>query len=249
MKKDIIPMSFDFNGNTVSTIIHEGGEPWWIAKEVCEILGLKNVSMALVEIDQADKMVISGNDVGSNISKLRVVNESGLYDLIFKSIKPEAKKFRRWVTSEVLPQIRKTGSYNTTDPMELLNDPAILRSTLLTYSEKLIEMQPKADGFDRISSADGSVNGTEAAKALQIRPKDLFSWLSQNRWIYKRPGAKQWLGYQDKVQQGLLTHKVLTVLRPDGSEKICERVLITPKGLTKLSTLIGSEDQAGVNSL
>lgn len=131
------------------------------------------------------------------------------------------------------------------DAMRALNDPVAMRGLLLNYSEKVLELQaanaelaPKAEALDRISTADGSLNITEAAKALQMRPKDLFSYLKEHGWIYKRPNASNWLGYQPKASSGLLEHKVTTVLRADGSEKITEQVRVTPKGLTKLAALI-----------
>jgi anti-repressor protein len=126
-----------------------------------------------------------------------------------------------------------------------LNDPGWLRSTLLTYTEKVLaleaqvnELLPSQDALDRISGTDGTMCVTDTAKALQMRPKDLFSFMRQNGWLYRRPGTSYDLGYQSKVIQGLLVHKVTTVLRPDGSEKVTEQVRVTGKGLTKLAKLI-----------
>ncbi|MHA3052597.1 phage antirepressor KilAC domain-containing protein [Acinetobacter sp. ANC 4640] len=133
------------------------------------------------------------------------------------------------------------------DPMQLLADPNLLRSALLTYSEKVIEleqqvecMQPTVAAYDRIATADGSLCLTDAAKALQMRPKDFIGLLNQKQWIYKRTGASHYLGYQEKVQSGYLEHKVTEVTRGDGSTKLTEQVRITPKGLTKLSKLLGN---------
>lgn len=129
-------------------------------------------------------------------------------------------------------------------PVIDLNDPVQLRGLLLNYSanaEKLErrvqELLPSQEALDRISQADGSLCITDAAKALQMRPKELFEWLRQNGWIYKRAGSASDLGYQSKTTAGLLEHKVTTVLRADGSEKVTEQVRITPKGLTKLAAL------------
>lgn len=131
------------------------------------------------------------------------------------------------------------------DPMKALNDPAAMRGLLLTYTEKVIELEaanaelaPKAEALDRIATADGSLCVTDAAKALQMRPKDLFNYLREHGWIYRRAGAGHDVGYQSKTTNGLLEHKVTTVLRADGSEKVTEQVRITPKGLAKLSALI-----------
>lgn len=135
------------------------------------------------------------------------------------------------------------------DPMKLLADPHALRNALLTYSEKVIEleqqvevMQPTVEAFDRIATADGSLCLTDTAKALQLRPKDLISWLNQKQWIYKRTGSAHYLGYQEKVQSGYLEHKVTEITRGDGSAKITEQVRVTPKGLTKLSKLLGNHN-------
>ncbi len=131
------------------------------------------------------------------------------------------------------------------DPAKALTDPTVLRTILLQNVEKVIaleaevnELRPAQEALERIATADGSLCITEAAKALQLRPKDLFQWLRQNGWIYRRPGAGHDLGYQSKTTAGLLEHKVTTVLRGDGSEKVTEQVRITSKGLTKLASLI-----------
>lgn len=126
-----------------------------------------------------------------------------------------------------------------------LNNPADLRMLLANYANDKIELQtqvaelaPKAEALDRIATADGSICITDAAKALQMRPKDLFSYLQAHGWIYRRPNSSSFLGYQSKTNMGLLEHKMTTVLRADGSEKISEQVRVTPKGLARLSALI-----------
>lgn len=131
------------------------------------------------------------------------------------------------------------------DPSKILESPAAMRGLLLTYTEKVIaleaevdEMREDVEAHERLTKADGSLNITEAAKTLGMRPKDLFQWLSQNGWIYKRPNGGTWLGYQTKCNQGLLEHKTTTVLRADGSEKITEQVRITALGLSKLAKII-----------
>lgn len=103
--------------------------------------------------------------------------------------------------------------------------------------ETVRAIAPKADALDRISASDGMENITNTAKALQIRPKELFNYLSSRQWIYRRPGGKGWIAYQNRIQQGLLAHKVTTVQLTDGSERMIENVLVTPKGLAKLAQL------------
>lgn len=116
------------------------------------------------------------------------------------------------------------------DPVAVLNDPATMRSLLLGYTEKVLvledrikEIQPKAEALDRIATADGSLCITDTAKLLQVtKPKELFSLLQRQHWIFRRPGTTVWLGYQDKVQKGFLEHKVTEVTRTDGSSKVTQ---------------------------
>ena len=112
----------------------------------------------------------------------------------------------------------------------------------LVLESRVAAIQPKADALDLIATgSDGSLNITESAKTLQLNPKMLFTWMSGNRWIYRRAGGSGWVAYQDKIQQGLLEHKVTTVSREDGSEKVTEQVRVTAKGLAKLATLFQSK--------
>jgi len=99
----------------------------------------------------------------------------------------------------------------------------------------IYEQAPKVAALDRISTADGFLCITDTAKFLQLRPKDIFSYMSANGWIYRRAGGKSWIAYQDRIKQGVLSHKITTVQRSDGSEKTVEQVLVTPKGLSVLA--------------
>lgn len=108
----------------------------------------------------------------------------------------------------------------------------------LALESHVAVIQPKADALDLIATGSvGSLNITESAKTLQIHPKLLFNWMSGNRWIYRRAGGSGWVAYQDKIQQGLLEHKVTLISREDGSEKVTEQVRMTAKGLARLATL------------
>jgi len=135
---------------------------------------------------------------------------------------------------------------------QVLSDPAAMRGLLLTYTEKVLALEatvsaqaPKCAAHDLIANADGLMNITVAAKNLQIHPHNkLFRYLSENLWIYRRTGSKNYLAYATKIQQGLLTHKVTTVKTGDGSERICEQVLVTPKGLAKLAGVFSAEARA-----
>lgn len=127
-----------------------------------------------------------------------------------------------------------------------------MRGLLLGYTEKVIELrgqvevlEPKAKALDRISDTSGSLCVTEAAKALGLQPKRLFNFLVENRWVYRRNGSKNYLGYQDRCIAGLLEHKVTSVMNnATGEEVIREQVRITPKGLTRLATLLETAEVA-----
>jgi phage regulator Rha-like protein/phage antirepressor YoqD-like protein len=128
------------------------------------------------------------------------------------------------------------------DPMKALSDPATMRGLLLSYSEKVLELEsqvteqaPKVDAYQRLSDAEGSLCITDAAKYLQVKRKDLINYLYSNGWIYRRVGNKNWLAYDAKRKQQLVTHKATTYTLDDGTEKLNEQVRITPKGLAKLA--------------
>lgn len=124
---------------------------------------------------------------------------------------------------------------------EALNDPAKLRHLLLENVEKVLALEaevkdltPLAASYEFLTRTDGTMCITDAAKALDMRPKDLFAWLQGQKWIYRRAANGHWVGYQDRIQSGLLDHRVEEVTRADGSTKITEQVRITAKGMAKL---------------
>lgn len=138
-----------------------------------------------------------------------------------------------------------------TGPMIDVNDPVQLRGLLLSYADKAHELSqrvdellPSKEALDRIAEAAGSLCITDAAKALQVRPGELFDYLRKEHWIYRRVGTNHDVGYQSKVGQGLLEHKVTTVTRPDGSERITEQVRVMPRGLAKLALIFNGDKQA-----
>lgn len=127
---------FNFNSNSVRVVVREG-EPWFVAKDVCRVLELDNPRSTLALLDDDEKGVHSMDTLGGNQS-MTVVTESGLYSLILRSRKPEAKMFKKWVTSEVLPSIRKHGAYLSPDKIEeVLSDPdTIIRLATTLKQEK-----------------------------------------------------------------------------------------------------------------
>ena len=142
----------------------------------------------------------------------------------------------------------------TIDPMKLLNDPAAMRGLLLGYTEKVLSLEltvatqaPKVEAFDRIAEADGCLGLQEAGKALQQKPNKFIGWLREKGWIYRRAGSKNNLGHAEKVNSGYVTHKVKTIDLPDGSQKVCEQAMITPKGLAKLAMMLNVNQSRSID--
>ncbi len=131
------------------------------------------------------------------------------------------------------------------DPMQALSDPATLRALLLTFSERaeILEariqyQEPQVRALSRLSRADGAFNITTAAKMLQVQPRQLFAWLAEHEWIYRRAGSKNWLAYQTRLHQGVLTHKASVQRREGEPDRVHEQVLVTAKGLSRLAESI-----------
>lgn len=238
-------ISFAFDATDVRATTQDG-DPWFVLNDVCKVLEIANPRDAAGRLDDDEKAAVGITDISSNGVEQRrevtIINESGLYSLVLTSRKPEAKRFKKWITSEVIPSIRKTGGYGHTDPVAVLNDPAAMRGLLLTYTEKVLalegkveEMEPQVAALKRIALSDGSMCPTDAAKTLQIRRKDLLDFFMARRWAYRRPGGAGWIAYQDKLASGLLEHKVTTFTGPDGYEKSSTQLRVTPKGLTRLA--------------
>lgn len=235
----VIPFSFE--DHDIRVVTHEE-QPWFVLTDVCRVLEIAKPDRAASRLEDDEKGAHTMRTLGDT-QNVTIINESGLYALILTSRKTAAKRFRKWVTGEVLPAIRKTGGYIAAAPHETPEELAlramtILQATVERQKQQLAEVQPKAEAHDRLAGTEGSISITEGAKLLQVRPKDLFAWLSCNGWIYRRPGNANWLGYSSHTTSGDLVHKVTTVLKPDGSERVAEQVRITPRGLTKLAKLM-----------
>ena len=194
-----------------------------------------------------------------------IISESGLYTLVLRTrdaLTPgtAAHRFRKWVTGEVLPALRRTGSYGRADAAAVaLNDPAALRGLLLGYSERVIELEhraaelvdenatlaPKAGALDRIARSEGSMNITAAAKALGVGPKALHSWLRDKGWTYRRPPDGRVFAFQTKIDAGVLEQKLVTVTGERGApDRSYWQVLVTPKGITRLADLLNADRRA-----
>ncbi|WP_075595411.1 phage antirepressor [Novacetimonas hansenii] len=239
------PTLFRFEGKPLNVQTDENGDLWFHAGDVCRVLELSNVTMALRVLDEDEKGLKSIETLGGK-QEVNCVTEPGIYKLVSRSRKPEAKRFDRWVRHEVLPTIRKTGTYSTTPAIDL-NDPAFLRSTLLTYTEKVIALEaekaeaaPKLEVFERLANSKGRTNLREVGKELQIGSKRGIEFLREIKWTF-RDQAGRWKAYSGAVDAGYIEMKYTTYTNSAGEEVSTQQVFITPKGMTRLAHRLGMQ--------
>lgn len=219
--------------------------PYFVGKDVAEILGYANPRKAIIDhVDEEDKMdgVTIRDSIGREQNPV-LINESGLYSLILSSKMPNAKKFKNWVTAEVLPSIRKHGAYMTPETLEaaILNPDTMIQLCMAlkdeqqknkalqaANSELTVEvqiMQPKADYFDELVDRNLLTNFRETAKQLNIKEKEFISFLLEKRYVYRDK--------RGKLQPYAEKNKGLFEIKEFVNEKTgfsSTQTLITPKG-------------------
>ena len=233
----------------IRTVSDEKGEPWFIGKDVATVLGYSNVRDALCKhVDKEDKDVANCDSLGGR-QKTTIINESGLYSLILSSKLPRAREFKRWVTSEVLPQIRKTGGYiplaaEDDDKTILAKAVRILNRTLEQKDELLEAQRPKVEFADAVTTGDGCILMSELAKLLTRNGYPtgrtrLFRWMRENGYIFKRSTEP----IQKWVEAGLFATSVAVIKTHHGTE---ERVTtkVTGKGQEYFLSILGSLTQS-----
>ena len=234
---------FNFNGNNIR-VIDKDGQPWWIAKDVCEILGLDAASGAR-GLDDDEKGLHNVQTHGGE-QQMAVVNEPGLYSLVLRSRKPEAKDFKRWITHEVIPAIRKHGGYLTPQKVEevLLNPDTIIRlaTDLKAERERRLALEaenvknaPKVLFADSVAASHTDILIGDLAKLLrqngiEIGQKRLFEWLRENGYLIKQRGLSWNMPTQKAMELGLFRVKETTINKPDGSVQISKTTKVTGKG-------------------
>ena len=236
---------YSFDGNQVRTLTDEQGEPWFVAKDVCAVLGYANPSKAINDhVDDEDKL---NNETLSSIGQRGgwLVNESGLYSLIITSKMPNAKAFKRWVTSEVLPSIRRRGVYATDDVIDkVLGNPDFgirLLSELKDErarrrdAERTIEAQrPKVLFADAVASGGRDILVGELAKILRQNGVDtgqnrLFDRLRREGYLMRRNGVPN-MPTQRSADLGLFRVVENAVTHSDGHVTATYTTKVTPKG-------------------
>ncbi|MGY1773547.1 phage antirepressor KilAC domain-containing protein [Blastococcus sp. SYSU D00813] len=226
---------YQFGGHEVRVVVGADGEPWFVAGGVCAVLDLPNVSQAVSRLAEDEKSTITSGEGGPG---RLIVNEAGLYRLIFTSRRPEAEAFRRWVTHEVLPTIRRTGSYGTAPAVPEIG-PAFLRQiaeAMEAKDQQIAELEPRAAVADTLMTADGDYSLREAA---QILSRDHGIDTGQNRLLrtLRDLGWVDYRGkpYQRSIENGRLSVRTRTYDHPHtGEPTITTQVRVTGKGLAWL---------------
>lgn len=227
-----------FNNKEFGNIrtVNIDGEPWFVGKDVANALGYTNPQKAVRDHISVEDRGVNEMDTPSGKQNLTIINESGLYALIFGSKLESAQRFKHWVTSDVLPAIRKTGGYQTVPQGKELLALAVLEAqkTIEEQNHKIREMQPKAIFADAVSASETSILVGDLAKLIcqngyQIGQKRLFEWLRQNGYLMKC-GSSRNMPTQRYLEQGLFEVKESNVQNPDGSIRITRTTKITGRG-------------------
>lgn len=248
---------FDFKGNQVRILSDEKGEPWFVAKDVCEVLGHSNASMALERLDNDERSKFNLGRQGET----NIVNEAGLYALVLGSRKPEAHEFKRWVTHEVLPSIRRHGVYATDATIDhILNDPDFGIKLLTDLkderarrreAERAIEAQkPKVLFADSVAASHSTILVGELAKILKgngvdIGQNRLFQWMRDNGYLISRKGTDFNMPTQKAMELGLFFIKETNVQHSDGHITVNKTPKVTGKGQSYFVNKFLSRDAQG----
>lgn len=229
--------------------VEVNGEFWLIGKDVAQVLGYSNPRDALSRhVDDEDKNTVVFHDGTSGNPNMTIINESGFYSLALSSKLPSAKKVRRWVTSEVLPSIRKHGAYMTPETLEaaILNPDYLIKvATALkqeTEKRKALESKVQADApkvlfADSVAASTSTILISELAKILRQNgvntgEKRLFRWMRENGYLVKRNGTDYNMPTQMSMELGILKVKETVVCHSDGHTSISKTPKVTGKGQT-----------------
>ncbi|MEB8418973.1 phage antirepressor [Enterococcus casseliflavus] len=235
-----VPQIFSFENNQVRTILIND-EPYFLGKDVANVLGYSNTKDALLRhVDSEDKMGSRITTSGQS-REMTIINESGLYSLILKSKLPNARKFKRWVTSEVLPTIRKTGSYTNVPRSfaEALRLAADLEEEKMMLEQKVAEYEPKITYLDTILASKDAVTTSQIAADYGMSAIQLNKIL--HHLGVQRKVSGQWLLYKKHMNCGYTKSHTSEILQTDGTKKIVMSTKWTQKGRLFIYNLLKDE--------
>jgi len=226
--------------------IEKDGEPWFVGKDVAAALGYEKPTDAVRKHVDVEDRGISKMETPSGAQETTIINESGLYSLVLSSKLPTAKKFKRWITSEVIPSIRKHGAYMTPDKLEevLLKPDTLIQLAQNLKAEqekrralevKMEEQKPKVLFAESVEVAKTSILIGELAKLLKqnginIGQNRLFEWLRNNGYLIRRQGSDYNMPTQRAMEMGLFEIKETTITHSDGHIHVSKTPKVTGKG-------------------
>lgn len=241
--------TFSFESSQVR-VVEINSEPWFVGKDVAEILGYKKPLNALAtHVDEDDSLKQGLTDSLGRVQETIIINESGLYSLILASKLPSAKRFKRWVTSEVLPTIRRHGAYMTDQKIEeiLLNPDTLIklatelkaeREGRLIAEQRVNELTPKASYYDLVLKNESLVTITQIAKDYGMSGREMNAKLHDLKVQYKQ--GSTWLLYSKYQKTGWTHSDTIVVDRTDGTKKAVMQTKWTQKGRLGLYELLKS---------
>lgn len=236
---------FQYANREVRTIAVDG-ELWFVLADICGVLGIANTGNVAARLDEAD---IRQTDIrsGGQIRSVTIVSESGMYEVVIRSDKREARRFRWWVTHEVVPSIRRTGSYAVETPEQLMARAVVQAQEIIAQrDEQIAVLAPRAEAWDEIADAGTDYAVRDVAPMLsragiETGPQRLFASLHELGWIYR--GEKQrWTPYARAVDSGYLKVRAMPPYRDPESDELkpaAPQVRVTPRGVERLRVLLG----------
>lgn len=245
--------TWTFSGSEVRTV-EVNGEPWWVLKDVCTVLEIKNHKEVpdRLEPDEVGRFDVPHPQNPAKPLEMVFINESGLYSVILRSDKPQAKPFRKWVTAEVLPAIRKTGSYSVKDSytiddpierakrwIEEQQEKKQLQLTVSVQNQQIAELQPKASYYDVVLNCKDLLSITDIAKDYGKSAKWLNAYLHEKGVQFKQGGI--WLLYAKYADKGYTSTKTQTYAGSDGAAHSKVHTYWTQKGRLFLYALLKAD--------
>lgn len=242
----------------VRVIRDDEGEPWFVLADLCRALGLSNTTMVADRLLNDGLNRIEVTDSLGRAQQVLIADEQNMYEVVLRSDKPEAVAFRRWITGEVLPAIRKTGTYSRypAAPTALPSKKELAQWVIQAEERaeaaeaKVVELTPPASAWNELAESAGDYSVADAAKVLSrdslinTGERRLFKFMQSIDWIYRRDG--RWKAYQSLVDRGHLVEKVNQPFMRNGEMFApAPSVRITPKGLAELHKRLGGADENG----
>ncbi|WP_051378336.1 phage antirepressor KilAC domain-containing protein [Derxia gummosa] len=239
---------FQFQAAQVRTVVGEGGEPLFVGKDVCDVLGYTNANKAMNDHCRGVPIRYPIVDSLGRQQEVRVLTEGDVMRLVVRSKLPAAEKFEQWVFDEVLPAIRKTGRYGAAPApqipqslpealrlaADLAEEKARVEAEKVRVEAELSLAAPKAAALDLIAAGDGAKTITEVSKEIDVKRDTLTTWMHANRWIYRQNGS--WVPYESHIRNGYLKYKEVSFPDPNtGEQRFKAYCHVMPKGLAALA--------------